>query len=319
MKVGIVGAGLVGSTVAYSLLMRGIGREIVLVDLNEARAKAEAEDIFHAVPFSNPLTIRSGGYADLAGAKAVMIAAGVNQRPGESRMELLGRNAAVFKSVVPAVLEHAPEAVIIVATNPVDVMTHVAVHFAKEFGAEPGQVFGTGTTLDTARFRSLIADRIGIDAKHVHGYVVGEHGDTEVLAWSSTTVAGIPLDEFTTNHDISIGARERAEISDSVCQAAYRIIDGKGATYYGVAAAIARIMDTVLSDRRSVLPVCLPAEQIAGVRDVTVSLPRLVSGSGVIDTFELSLSASETDALRASATHVREAIAEAELSLYQQA
>ena len=316
MKVGIVGAGLVGSTAAYSLLMRGIGREIVLVDMNAARAKAEAEDIRHAVPFANPLTIRSGGYPDLAGARAVMIAAGVGQRPGETRMELLGRNAEVFRSVVPSILEHAPQAVIVVATNPVDVMTHVAVHFAEKFGARPGQVFGTGTTLDTARFRTLIATRIGIDSQHVHAYVVGEHGDTEVLAWSSATVAGIPLDEFASMHNVSISDEERTEIDEAVRFAAYRIIEGKGATYYGVASAIARIIDTVLSDRRSVLPVCAPAEQVAGVSHVTVSLPRLVGGQGVMETYEPTLNAEEMAALRSSAEHVSGAIKEADESIY---
>jgi L-lactate dehydrogenase len=319
MKVGIVGAGLVGSTAAYSLLLRGIGREIVLVDMNEARAKAEAEDIYHAVPFSSPLTVRSGDYEDLAGAKAVMIAAGVGQRPGETRMELLGRNAGVFRSVVPAVLKHAPDAIIVVASNPVDVMTHVAAHFGAEMGARPGQIFGTGTTLDTARFRTLIASRIEIDSQHVHAYVVGEHGDTEVLVWSSATVAGIPLEEFARTHGTTIGVRERAEIEDSVCQAAYRIIEGKGATYYGVGAAIARILDTVLSDRRSVLPVCAPADEIVGVKNVTVSLPRLVGGAGVLDTFDISMSELEAKALRASAEHVRGAIQEAETAIYEHA
>lgn len=310
MKVGIVGAGLVGATAAYSLLMRGIGREIVLVDMNEARARSEAEDIFHAVPFSSPMTVRSGDYEDLRGARAVMIAAGVGQRPGETRMQLLGRNADIFAQVVPSILQHAPEAVIVVATNPVDPMTHIAAAFAERFGAHKGQVFGTGTTLDTARFRTLIASRIGIDAQHVHAYVLGEHGDTEVLAWSAATVAGIPLDEFLATRRMELSDEDRTGIDDAVRNAAYRIIEGKGATYYGVGAAIARIIDTVLSDRRSVLPVCAPCERIAGVDEVTVSLPRLVGGRGVMETYDPTLSPAETDALRRSAEHVRAAICE---------
>lgn len=308
MKVGIVGAGLVGSTAAYSLLMRGIGREVVLVDMNAARAKAEAEDIFHAVPFSNPLTVRSGGYDALTGARVVMIAAGVGQRPGETRMELLERNADVFAQVVPSILEHAPEAVLVVATNPVDPMTHIAAAIAQRYGSRTGQVFGTGTTLDTARFRTLLASRIGIDAQHVHAYVIGEHGDTEVLAWSGATVAGIPLDEFLAERPVKLTEADRAGIDDAVRHAAYRIIEGKGATYYGVGAAIARIIDTVLSDRRSVLPVCAPSETVAGIENVTVSLPRLVGGRGVMETFDPALSSAETDALRRSAEHVKRAI-----------
>lgn len=308
MKVGIVGAGLVGATAAYALLMRGIGREIVLVDMNADRARAEAEDIFHAVPFSNPLTIRSGGYDALAGARVVIVAAGVGQRPGESRMDLLGRNADVFQQVIPSILTSAPDTVIVIATNPVDPMTHVAATIAERSGAKKGRVFGTGTTLDTARFRTLIASRIGIDAQHVHGYVIGEHGDTEVLAWSGATVAGIPLDEFLATRRTQLTQGDRREIDDAVRHAAARIIEGKGATYYGVGSAIARIVDTVLSDQRSVLPVCSPCQQIAGIENVTVSLPRLVGGNGVMETFDLSLSPVELDALRRSAEHVKAAI-----------
>lgn len=310
MKVGVVGAGLVGSTAAYSLLMQGIGREIVLIDMNEKRAQAEAEDIFHAVPFSHPLTVRSGTYADLSGARAVLVAAGVGQRPGESRMELLGRNADVFAQVIPSVLKNAPEAVIVVATNPVDPMTHIAADFARRFGAEPGRVFGTGTMLDTARFRTLLASRVGVDAQHIHAYVVGEHGDTEVLAWSGARVSGIPLTEFLRDRNMHLTAAEKTDIDEAVRRAAYRIIEGKGATYYGVGAAIARVFDAVLSDQRSVLPVSAPCDEVAGVRDVSVSLPRLVGGRGVLDTFGLSLDEGETQALRASAEHVKSAIDE---------
>src|SRR5215212_5350010 len=174
MKVGIVGTGFVGATAAYALLMRGVGREIVLVDKSEARAAAEADDIRHAVPFAHALEVRAGGYADLAGCRAVVLCAGVGQKPGESRLQLLRRNAAVFREVVPAVLTNAPDAVVLVATNPVDVMTHLAVRSAAEAGLRPGQVFGSGTTLDTARFRSLLGSRCGVDSHHVHAHVVGE-------------------------------------------------------------------------------------------------------------------------------------------------
>src|SRR5215211_4407376 len=196
MKVGVVGSGLVGSTAAYALVMRGVGREIVLVDKNAARAVAEADDIRHAVPFAHPLEVRAGGYADLAGCRAVVLCAGVGQKPGESRLQLLKRNAAVFREVVPAVLKHAPDAVVLVASNPVDVMTHLAARFAAEAGVGPGRVFGSGTTLDTARFRSLLGARCGVDAHHVHAYVLGEHGDSEVLTWSLASVGGMPLEGF---------------------------------------------------------------------------------------------------------------------------
>jgi L-lactate dehydrogenase len=310
MKVGVVGSGMVGATAAYALVMRGVGREIVLVDKNEARAAAEADDIRHAVPFAHPMEVRSGGYADLAGCGAVVLCAGVGQKPGESRLQLLRRNAAVFREVVPAVLKHVPEAVVVVATNPVDVMTHLAARFAAEVGVPAGRVFGSGTTLDTARFRGLLGARCGIDAHHVHAYVVGEHGDSEVLTWSLVSVAGMPLEAFARVRDVDLSDAVREDINVKVRRAAYTIIAGKGATYYGIGCALARIVDAVLHDQRSVLTVCAPTADVAGVKDVTVALPRVVGGAGVIATFPLPLSATEQTQLRASATVIRQALDE---------
>ncbi len=310
MKIGIVGAGLVGATTAYSLVMRGTVREVVLIDRDERRAAAEAADIGHAVPFAHPAQVLAGGYDALVGAHAVVVSAGVSQRPGESRMELLGRNACVFRDVIPAVLEHAPSAVIVVATNPVDVMTHVAAQIAADVSGRRGCVLGTGTTLDTARFRTLIASHVGVDAQHVHAYVLGEHGDSEVLAWSAATVAGMPLDEFCATRRVEFGEPEHAAIDDAVRRAAERIIEAKGATYYGVGAAIARIVETILGNHRSVLSVSAPHYEVAGVPDVTVSLPCLVGGSGVLDVFEPALDPAELIALGHSARAVRAAIDE---------
>jgi L-lactate dehydrogenase len=308
MKVGVVGSGLVGSTAAYALVMRGVGREIVLVDKNEARAAAEADDIRHAVPFAHPLEVRSGGYADLTGCRAVVLCAGVGQKPGETRLQLLRRNAAVFREVVPAVLKHAPDAVIVVATNPVDVMTHLAARFAAEVGVPAGRVFGSGTTLDTARFRSLLGTQCGVDAHHAHGYVVGEHGDSEVLTWSQVSIAGMPLEAFARLRGAELSDTVRAGIDEKVRRAAYTIIGGKGATYYGIGCALARIVDAVLHDQRSILTVCAPTADVLGVQDVTVSLPRLVGGAGVLETFPLPLSADEQAQLRKSARVIRDAL-----------
>lgn len=308
MKVGIVGSGLVGATAAYALVLRGIGREVVLIDRNEARARAEADDILHAVPFARSLRVSAAGYPELAGARVVILAAGVNQRPGESRLELLSRNAAVFREIVPAVLDQAPDAVLVVATNPVDVMTHLAARDSAARGAPAGRVFGSGTTLDTARFRALLGRRLGLDPPHVHGYVVGEHGDSEVLTWSLVSAAGQPLESFCRQRAVTMDAAVRGEIDDRVRRAAYTIIAGKGATYYGVASALARIVDVVLRDLRSVLTVCAPTPDVGGVADVTVSLPRLVGGTGILATLPLPLSAEEDEALRRSARLVRSAI-----------
>jgi L-lactate dehydrogenase len=308
MKVGVVGAGFVGATAAYALVMRGIGRQIVLVDQDDARARAEADDILHAVPFAHPLEVSAGGYRDLQGADVVLLCAGVGQRPGETRLQLLARNAAVFREVVPEVLEGAPEAVLIVATNPVDVMTHLTARFAAESGGDPTRVLGSGTTLDTARFRALLGRRLGVDAAHVHAYVVGEHGDSEVLTWSLATVGGVPLADMAERHGTPFDAAARQEIDAAVRRAADAIIAGKRATYYGVGSALARIVDAVLNDQRSVLTVSSPAVEVAGVRDVTVSLPRLVGGGGVLETLPLALPDDEQRALARSAGVVRAAI-----------
>jgi L-lactate dehydrogenase len=310
MKVGVVGSGFVGATAAYALVMRGVGREIVLVDKNRDRAIAEADDIRHAVPFAHPMEIRAGDYADLTGCRAVVLCAGVGQKPGESRLQLLKRNAAVFREVVPSVLKHAPDAAIIVASNPVDVMTHLAAQFAAESGVPKGRVFGSGTTLDTARFRTLLGTHCGVDPHHVHGYVVGEHGDSEVLTWSLVSIGGMPLESFARLRKVEISEATRQDIDTKVRRAAYTIIGGKGATYYGIGSALARIVDAVLHDQRSILTVCAPAADVAGVKDVTVALPRLVGGSGVMETFPLPLSESESAQLRASAKVIRDALDE---------
>jgi L-lactate dehydrogenase len=290
--------------------MQGVGREIVLVDKNTARAAAEADDIRHAVPFAHPLDIRAGGYEDLAGCRVVVLCAGVGQKPGETRLHLLQRNAQVFHEVVPAILKQAPDAVLVVATNPVDIMTHLAARFAVACGVPATRVLGSGTTLDTARFRSLIGGYCGVDAHHVHAYVVGEHGDSEVLTWSLATISGMPLPAFARMRGIDDPQNVRKDIDDKVRNAAYTIIQGKGATYYGIGCALARIVNVILHDQRAVLTVGAPTADVAGVRDVTVSLPRLVGGQGVLATFPLPLNEQETTALRASATVLRTALDE---------
>jgi L-lactate dehydrogenase len=308
MKTGIVGSGFVGSTAAYALVMRGVGRRLVLVDQNKARAEAEADDILHAVPFAHPLEITAGDYSELADCKVVVVSAGVGQKPGETRLELLGRNAKVFEQVIPSILQYAPQAILLIATNPVDVMTHIAAHYASRFGVPSSRVIGSGTTLDTARFRTLISRRLNIDSQHIHAYVLGEHGDSELLPWSLVTVGGIPLQEFCTEHKNSLCPDDYAQIDEQVRKAAYRIIEGKGATYYGVGSAIARIVEVILQDERSILTVCTPMQDVAGVKGVTLSLPNLMGGEGIIQTFFPNLNEAETEALRNSAQIIRSVI-----------
>ena len=299
---------MVGSASAYALVMRGVGRDIVLVDTNRARAEAEANDIFHAVPFSNPLTIRAGEYADIGGAGVVVIAGGVAQQPGETRLQLLRRNAEVFRQIVPAVLRAAPDAILLVVTNPVDVMTHLAAHFAGQLGIPHTRVIGSGTTLDTARFRTLLGRHFGVDPHHVHAYVIGEHGDSEVLVWSQATIAGLSCDQFAAVRGPQLTDEHRRQIDDNVRRAAYHIIAGKGATYYGIGSAVARIVEAVLGDQRAILTIC---SRISGVPDcdgVTLALPHLIGGAGVLGTIPLPLDGSEHDGLRRSAGILRDAV-----------
>ena len=312
MKVGIVGSGFVGATAGYALVMQGVGREVVLVDRNAERAEAEADDIRHAVPFAHPLEIRAGDYDALTDCSVVLICAGVGQKPGETRLQLLKRNAQVFSEVVPAVLTSAPEAVLVIATNPVDVMTHLAARYAADCGVPPGRVLGSGTTLDTARFRSLLGNHCGIDPQHIHAHVIGEHGDSEVLTWSLVTVSGMPLESFVKLRGIDLSEPVRQQIDQQVRGAAYTIIRGKAATYYGIGSALARIVDVILHGQRAVMTVCVPTAQVGEVSDVTLSLPRLVGGTGVLETFPLPLSENENTRLCESARVVRRALDELE-------
>ena len=314
MKIGIVGCGMVGSTSAFALVMSGVGREIVLVDVNRARAEAEANDIHHAVPFAHPLTVRAGEYADLDGARVVVIAGGVAQKPGETRLHLLQRNADVFRQIIPSVLRVAPGAVLLIVTNPVDVMTHLAAQFAADFGVPHTRVFGSGTTLDTARFRALLGRHFDVDPQHVHGYVIGEHGDSEVLVWSQATIAGMGLDEFVRIRGAPVTGDERRNIDENVRRAAYQIIAGKGSTYYGIASAVTRIVDVLLHDQRAILTVCSRITNVPDCDGVTLALPHIVGGEGVLATIPLNLDATEREGLRRSAGALREAIASLNVS-----
>jgi len=307
MKVGIVGCGMVGSASAFALVMQGVGREIVLVDANRARAEAEANDIYHAVPFAHPLTVRAGEYRDLTGCRVVVIAAGVAQKPGETRLQLLQRNASVFAQVVPSILKHAPETVLVVVSNPVDIMTHLAAHFAARSGVPSTRVIGSGTMLDTARFRTLLGRHFDVDPQHVHAYVVGEHGDSEVLTWSQASIAGMSLDDFVKVHGTPLSPAEREQMDEQVRRAAYHIIAGKGSTYYGIGSAVTRLVDVLLHDQRAILTICCRIQNVPEFRDVTFALPHLVGGAGALAAIELPLDEEEQEGLRHSANVLCEA------------
>lgn len=305
MKIGVVGAGYVGSTAAYAMVMQGVGSEVVLVDLNEKLAVAQAQDITHAAPFASPLTVRAGGYEDLDGAAAVILTAGVSQKPGETRIQLLERNAAVFRAIIAPVLAAAPDTILIVATNPVDVMTQVATRIS---GLPPARVIGSGTILDSARFRSLLGAHLGIAPQSVHAYVLGEHGDSEVLCWSSARAGTIPIDVFAAQMRAPITEAVRASIDDGVRRAAYKIIDGKGATYFGVGAGLARLVRAIQDNENKVFSVSIVNDDVEGVPEVALSLPRVVGRSGIVADLYPELDDDEHAALRRSAEILKEAV-----------
>ncbi|MEW5728015.1 MAG: L-lactate dehydrogenase [Pseudomonadota bacterium] len=304
MKVGIVGAGMVGASAGFAMVLRGAASEVVLVDRNAALAEAQAQDILHATPFAYPVRVTAGDYADLAGAGVVVLAAGVGQRPGETRLELLGRNAAVFADVVPRILEAAPDTILLIATNPVDVMTDVATRLS---GLPPERVIGSGTVLDTARFRALLADFLDVSPKSVHAWVLGEHGDSEVLCWSTAAVGAIPVDDLAHQRGTPLGDEQRAAIDQGVRGAAYRIIAGKGATWFGIGGGIARIVAAIADDERAVLTVSARTPEVEGIKDVTLSLPRVVGAHGAGTALWPDLDSRERGALRRSAEILRQA------------
>jgi L-lactate dehydrogenase len=280
------------------MALRGAAVEIVLVDLNRDVARAHAEDILHATPFGPPVRIFSADYDQLQDAEVVILACGVGQRPGETRIQLLERNVQVFKTVVPQVLEWASGAILLIATNPVDVMTMVVTQIS---GLSPERIIGSGTILDTARFRALLGEHLGVAPLSIHAYVLGEHGDSEVLVWSSAKIGGVPLLDFAVQRARPFAEDVQGKIDDGVRHAAYRIIEGKGATYYGIGAGLAQIAETIRNDERRVLTVSSVTREVNAFKGISLSLPRLVGAKGVLAELHPILSGYEQAALEKSA------------------
>ena len=305
MKVGIIGCGFVGSSGAYAMALKGTVSEIVLVDLNKKLAQGQAEDILHAIPFSHPMRVAAGGYPQLEGAGIVVLACGVGQRPGETRLQLLERNVEVFKKVIPKVLQFAPEALLLVVSNPVDVITHVVT---KVSGINPAKVIGSGTILDTARFRSLLGEHLGVAPVSVHAYVLGEHGDSELLVWSSAKVGGISIQDYARQMGVGLTEEMKLQIDDGVRHAAYRIIENKGATYYGIGAGIAQIVQAIRDDECRVLTVSSLTTGMEAFKGICLSLPRVVGLKGILTELRPDLSRDEHLELQKSAEILKEAV-----------
>lgn len=305
MKVGIVGAGMVGSTAAYAMVLNEVAHEVVLVDINEKLARSQAADLFDATPFGSAVRAHAGGYEQLEGAAVVVLCCGVAQKPGgETRLQLQGRNAAIMRQVVPRVVKAAPEAVLIVASNPLDVMTELT---AKIAGLPPGRVFGSGTVLDTARFRTFLSQHLDVSPHSIFAYVLGEHGDSEVLAWSGAVVGGVPLAVAAQQVGRPVTDAVKAEIDEKVRRAAYHIIDGKGMTNFGIGATLARLARAIRDDERAVFTLSAPGTGDGPFGDVCLSLPRVLGARGVVSTHQPALAAEEKEALNRSARVLREA------------
>jgi L-lactate dehydrogenase len=307
MKAGIVGCGFVGSTAAYTLVLKGLVSELVLIDVNAKAAQAHAEDILHATPFARAVRVVAGDYSLLEGADVVILCCGVGQRPGETRLQLLERNAAIFSVVVGQVLRYAQDPILLVASNPVDIMTHVTVKLS---GLPPEKVIGSGTILDTARFRALLGEHLGVSPSSIHAYVLGEHGDSEVLAWSSVKVGGLPIADFAQQIGQDLTEEVITGIGDGVRNAAYRIIEGKGATYFGIGAGLAHIIQAIRDNERRILTVSGLTSDVDEFKGTCLSLPRLVGAGGIMAEFRPDLSDAEREGLTSSAAILREAVKE---------
>ncbi|BCY19446.1 L-lactate dehydrogenase [Leptolinea sp. HRD-7] len=304
-KVAIVGTGNVGATFAYSLLISGLASEIVLIDANTSKAEGEAMDLNHAVPMHSPTRIFTGTYEDCAGAAITVITAGSAQRPGETRLDLIQRNAAIFRSIVENTVKYNPDGIILVATNPVDVLTYATWKFS---GLPANRVIGSGTVLDTARFRYLLSQRFEVDPRSVHAYIIGEHGDSEVPVWSLANIAGMRLAEYCAANNMGCRMEELDNIFKQTRDAAYEIISRKGATYYAIASGLMRIVEAILRDQATVISVSTHIDDYYGIKDVYLSLPSVVDMGGIERTIRLDLNEEEIAGLKHSAKVLKETI-----------
>lgn len=307
-KVVVVGAGHVGATFAYSLAQSGVADEIAMVDLNTELLEGQILDLSHGRFFFPSVAIHAGNQEDYGDAQAIVITAGSNQKPGESRLDLLQRNASIIRGIVDNIVAQDSEAVILVVTNPVDILTYVA---HRESGWARGRVMGSGTVLDSARFRYLLGQHCGIDVHNVHAYMLGEHGDSEFAAWSMTHLAGVSIDQYCPIcGQCGDWDEERQQIEASVRDSAYHVIDYKGATYYAVGLALVRIVAAILRNEHSALTVSIPLEGEYGLKDVSLSVPCIVSQKGVQRIMETQLSPEEMKSLEKSARILKDAIAQ---------
>ncbi len=309
-KIVMVGDGYVGSTTAYTIMLGGLFNEIVLIDIDSKKASGDADDMNHGVSFVKPVSVMAGDWSDCKGADIIVLTAGVGQKPGETRIDLLKRNTVVFRDIIGNIMRYAPDDVILLTvTNPVDILTYITYKLS---GLPKNQVIGSGTVLDTSRLKYMISRHTGVDPRNCHTYIIGEHGDSEVAAWSVTNIAGMSMAEYAqatgkcTPSDLD-------EMYNATKRAAYEIIDKKGATFYAVALAVSRITACIAGEENSVLTVSSVFDGEYGIKDVSLSIPTLVSGSGALSKFDVKFSDSELEGLKNSARIMRAALDEINL------
>ena len=304
-KVGIIGCGFVGSSSAFALMQSGLFSEMVLNDVDTERAEGEALDISHGLPFAKPMKIYAGGYDDMMDCSIIVITAGAGQKPGETRLDLVKKNVGIFKGIIPEIAKRKYEGILLIVANPVDILTYAAIKLS---GFPENRVFGSGTVLDTARLKYLLGEHLSIDNRSVHAFIIGEHGDSEIAAWSSANVSGIPLNDFCElrghiEHDASM-----QRIAEDVKNSAYEIIKKKKATYYGIAMSVRRICEAIIRDEKSILPVSSMQHGEFGISGVSLSIPAIVGRHGVERVVPIDLSPEEKKELIASADTLKKVI-----------
>lgn len=302
-KCAIIGCGNVGATTAYALMKSGLFSEIVLIDANKKKAEGEAMDLNHGLPFNSPALIYAGGYADIYDSYLIIITAGAAQKPGETRLDLVKKNTAIFRSIIDNILEYNKKAILLVVTNPVDVLTYVTL---ARSGFPASRVIGSGTVLDTARLKQLIGQHFEVDSRNVHSFIIGEHGDSELPVFSSANISGVDIEKYChiSGKDIHVLDRLYGDVKNS----AYHIIDAKGATYYAIAESVLRICRALVRDENTIMPVSVLANGEYGIEDVCIGLPSIIGYGGVKRVLEIPLDRTERALLKKSADALKEVI-----------
>ena len=301
-KVAIIGCGFVGSSSAFALMQSGLFSEMVLIDADVNRAEGEALDISHGLPFAKPMKIYAGGYEDIADAAIVIVTAGAGQKPGETRLDLVKKNVEIFKSIIPEIAKQDFKGILLIVANPVDILTYVAAKLSK---LPQGRVFGSGTVLDSARLKYLLGEHLDVDNRSVHAFIIGEHGDSEIAAWSSANVSGIPLNDFCEMRGYFKHEESMKKILEEVKNSAYEIIEKKHATYYGIAMSVRRICEAIIRDEKSILPVSSIQKGEYGIENVALSIPAIVGREGVEKVVPIKLSDTEKEELIKSANTLK--------------